>query len=147
MLIAPDGGGDSAAMGQWFSVQVTSLEAYQKQLSTMLQDTETQLTKVNTTDGSGSFGTFSEATTLYASYEATKQDIIAQFQEVSQLIDAMVTSLGTNASNYTAAEAQIQSQFNQILTSYGDTTTTPTSASTTVDSPAPSTSNTVMGNM
>lgn len=146
MLIAPDGGGDSTAMGQWFSVQVTSLEAYQKQLSTMLQDTETQLTKVNTTDGSGSFGTFSEATTLYASYEATKQDIIAQFQEVSQLIDAMVTSLGTNASNYTAAEAQIQSQFNQILTSYGDTTTT---TSTTVATPnsSGSTSSTAMGNM
>jgi hypothetical protein len=122
----------------------------------MLQDTETQLTKVNTTDGSGSFGTFSEATTLYASYEATKQDIIAQFQEVSQLIDAMVTSLGTNASNYTAAEAQIQSQFNQILTSYGDTTTTSTGASTTVDTPnssggtvssSTSSSSTAMGNM
>lgn len=163
---APDGGsssiagaigaavaGVSAAAAAWFGVQVTSLEAYQKQLSTMLQDVETQLTKVNTTDGSSSFGNFSEATALYNSYQSTKQDLISQFQEVSQLIDAMVTALGKNASNYTEAETQIQSQFNSILSSYGDspiptTTTAPVStASSTSSTSSGSNSSTLMGNM
>jgi len=164
VLVAVGGGGDdiplTGAETAWFTVQVTSLEAYQTQLSTMLQDTEAQLTKVNTTDGSSSFGGFSEATTLYNSYESTKAETIAQFQEVSQLIDAMVTALGKNASNYSEAEAQIQTQFNSILTQYGDTPLpTPTSSSTQVDTPdstssgtststsSSSATNTLMGNM
>ena len=141
------GGGDVAA---WFGVQVTSLEAYQKQLSSLLQDVETQLTKVNTTDSSGTFGDFTEATALYTSYEATKQNIITQFQEISQLIDAMVTALGANASNYNEAESQIQSQFNTILSSYGQAplpAPTPASTPTSASSSSSSSTSTLMGNM
>ena len=141
-------GAVTGSVADWFGVQVTSLEAYQKQLSSMLQDVETQLTKVNTTDGSGSFGDFTEATALYNSYEATKQSIITQFQEISQLIDAMVTAIGKNANNYSEAESQIESQFNTILASYGDSPL-PTSTTTPVPTPksTSSSSSTLMGNM
>jgi hypothetical protein len=136
------------ALAAWFGVQVTSLEAYQKQLSSMLQDVEAQLTKVNTTDGLGSFGDFSEATALYNSYEATKQSIITQFQEISQLIDAMVTAIGKNANNYSEAESQIESQFNTILASYGSAPLpTPTVTPVATPNSTSSSSSTLMGNM
>ena len=141
-------GAVTGAVADWFGVQVTSLVAYQKQLSSLLQDVETQLTKVNTTDGSGSFGNFSEATAFHASYEATKLNIITQFQEVSQLIDAMVTAIGKNANNYSEAESQIESQFNTILSSYGSAPL-PAPAATPVVTPnsGSSSPSTLMENM
>jgi len=140
-------GAVTGSVADWFGVQVTSLEAYQKQLSSMLQDVETQLTKVNTTDGSGSFGDFTEATALYNSYEATKQSIITQFQEISQLIDAMVTAIGKNANNYSEAESQIESQFNTILSSYGSAPLPTTATPVATPNSTSSSSSTLMGNM
>ena len=116
MLVA-DGGGGGGAM---YAVQIESLEEFQQKLTTILQDLEANNNVMSLGDGASTYGSFPEATSFATAYEQTKQDLINAFNEVTQLVNTMISVAGANASKYKQTEQDITTKFNSILQQYGD---------------------------
>jgi len=126
MLVADGGGG-----GAMYAVQIESLEEFQQKLTTILQDLEANNNVMSLGDGASTYGNFPEAQTFATAYEQTKQDLINTFNEVTQLVNTMISVAGANAAKYKQTEQDITAKFNSILQQYGDTpTTTSTSGPT-----------------
>jgi hypothetical protein len=123
-----DAGGGGGAM---YAVQIESLEVFQQKLTTILQSLEQDNTVMRMSDGTGIFGSFPEAQTFSSGYEQTKQDLINSFNEVTQLVNTMISVVGANADKYKQTEQDITSKFNSILQQYGDAPTTTTSTTGT----------------
>jgi len=124
MLVADGGGG-----GAMYAVQIESLEEFQQKLTTILQDLEANNNVMSLGDGASTYGKFPEAQNFATAYEQTKQDLINAFNEVTQLVNTMISVAGANAAKYKQTEQDITAKFNSILQQYGDTPTTTTSTS------------------
>jgi hypothetical protein len=124
-----DAGGGGGAM---YAVQIESLEVFQQKLTSILQSLEQENKVMGMNDAGSTFGNFPEAQTFSAAYAQTKQDLINSFNEVTQLVNTMISVVGANAAKYKQTEQDITSKFNAILQQYGDapTTTTTTTGST-----------------
>lgn len=116
MLVA-DGGGGGGAM---YAVQIESLEEFQQKLTGILQDLEANNNVMSLGDGASTYGNFPEAQSFAGAYEQTKQDLINTFNEVTQLVNTMISVAGANASKYKQTEQDITTKFNSILQQYGD---------------------------
>jgi len=125
MLVADGGGG-----GAMYAVQIESLEEFQQKLTTILQDLEANNNVMSLGDGASTYGNFPEAQNFATKYEETKQDLINTFNEVTQLVNTMISVAGANAAKYKQTEQDITAKFNSILQQYGDTPTTPTTSGT-----------------
>ena len=126
-----DAGSSGSAM---YAVQIESLEVFQQKLTSILQSLEQENSVMSMNDASSVFGTFPEAQTFSMAYEQTKQDLVNSFNEVTQLVNTMISVVGANADKYKQTEQDITAKFNAILQQYGDaplTTGTSTSSSTT----------------
>jgi len=123
-----DAGGDGSSM---YAVQIESLEVFQQKLTGILQSLEQDNKVMKMSDGTGIFGDFPEAQTFSSAYEQTKQDLINSFNEVTQLVNTMISVVGANADKYKQTEQDIASKFNAILQQYGDGPVTPTISTTT----------------
>lgn len=117
-MVAVSAGGGSASM---YSVQIESLQAYQKQLASILQDLQNgQRSKLDHAGtGASVFGKFPEAVAFSTAFENVRQELIGSFGEITQLVEAMIRALGSSANNYQAVEEQIAQQFNAISSQYG----------------------------
>jgi len=122
-----DAGGGGGSM---YAVQIESLETFQQKLTSILQSLEQENTVMSMNDASSVFGDFAEAQDFSTSYEQTKQDLINSFNEVTQLVNTMISVVGANADKYKQTEADIASKFNAILQQYGDPSSTFTSTTT-----------------
>jgi hypothetical protein len=123
----PDGGGTVG----FYEVQIESLEQFQQQLTLILESLESDNTVMGLSDASGTFGDFPEAQSFSAAYETAKQNLIATFAEVTQLVNTMISVVGANAGKYKQTEQDITARFNAILGQYGDAPfPTPTAATT-----------------
>jgi hypothetical protein len=129
-MLMTGGGGAGTAM---YAVQIESLEEFQKKLTAILLDLEANNNVMCLGDGAGTYGNFPEAQSFAAAYEQTKQDLITTFEEVTQLVNTMISVAGANAAKYKQTEADITAQFNAILQQYGDA---PTTGTTSVPGPA-----------
>jgi hypothetical protein len=129
-----DAGGGSSM----YAVQIESLEEFQQKLTGILQSLEQENSVMSMSDGSSSFGSFPEAQAFSSAYEQTKQELISSFNEVTQLVNTMISVVGSNASKYKQTEQDITDKFNSILQQYGDGSTT-TGTGTTYVPPATST--------
>lgn len=128
-MAAISAGGGAMSM---YTVQIESLQTYQKQLTTILQDLQNgQQSKLdNAGTGASVFGSFPEAASFSNAFENVRQQLIDSFGEITQLVEAMITALGTSASNYQAVEEQIADQFKAISSQYGyPVSAVPTSSS------------------
>lgn len=132
-----------------YAVQIESLEEFQRKLTVILQDIEannagmTAVTAVNSMFGGGdspqNFGSFPEARSFAAAYAQAKQELVTSFNEVTQLVNTMISVVGANATKYKQTEADIQAKFNAILQQYGDAPTSSTTYSPQSYSYAPTT--------
>jgi len=120
VLEAGGGGG-----GAFYAVQIESLEQFQQKLTGILQSLEADSSVMSLSDASGTFGDFPEAQSFSSVYEQTKQDLINSFNEVTQLVNTMISVVGTNAAKYKQTEQDITSKFNAILQQFGDTPVAP----------------------
>lgn len=125
MLEAGGGGG-----GAFYAVQIESLEQFQQKLTGILQGLEADGSVMGLSDTSGTFGEFPEAQSFSSVYEQTKQDLVNSFNEVTQLVNTMISVVGSNAAKYKQTEQDITSKFNAILQQYGDTPAAPVSGTT-----------------
>jgi hypothetical protein len=117
MLDAGGGG------GEMYAVQIESLETFQQKLTSILQSLEQDNTVMSMNDASSVFGDFAEAQEFSMSYEQTKQDLINSFNEVTQLVNTMISVVGSNANKYKQTEQDVTAKFNAILQQYGDAPT------------------------
>jgi hypothetical protein len=116
MIVASGGG-----VGSMYAVQIESLEQFQQKLTSILQSLEADNTVMSMSDQSSTFGSFPEAQGFSTAYAQTKQDLINTFNEVTQLVNTMISVAGANASKYKQTEQDIAAKFNAILQKYGDT--------------------------
>lgn len=126
MLVADGGGG-----GAMYAVQIESLEEFQQKLTTILMDLEANNNVMSLGDGASTYGNFPEGQSFATAYEQAKQDLINTFNEVTQLVNTMISVAGANAAKYKQTEQDITAKFNSILQQYGDTPTTPSTSGTT----------------
>jgi hypothetical protein len=119
-VVAVSAGGTGGASSM-YSVQIESLQTYQRQLTTILNDLQngqqSRLDHAGT--GKSVFGSFPEAVSFSTAFETVRQELINSFGEITGLVEAMIKALGSSASNYQAAEEQIAQQFNAISSQYG----------------------------
>lgn len=139
VIAAAGGGGTTSGM---YAVQIESLEVFQKKLTGILADLDNQNAKLTTAHSASDFspadfGSFPEAAEFSSSYATTRSRLIESFQEVSQLVNTMISVVGKNASAYQETEADIVTKFNSVLSRYGDS---PVPVNTTAASSTASTS-------
>ncbi|MGH6655636.1 MAG: hypothetical protein ACRDVE_10575 [Actinocrinis sp.] len=103
-----------------YAVQIESLEDFQKKLTAILDSLEQDQSVMTMSDGTSTFGDFPEAQEFSTTYEQTKQDLVNAFNEVTQLVNTMISVVGTNAAKYQQTEQDITAKFNSILQQYGD---------------------------
>ena len=106
-----------------YTAEISALQTYQNKMLAIMDGMVAQgavygITVGVSDAGGAGLGNFPEAKALGDKYNAVMQAMMTNFQEISDLINAMTTALGSSAKNYADAEQTITDQFNKIMQQY-----------------------------
>ncbi|HET9168710.1 MAG TPA: hypothetical protein VFN97_04710 [Actinospica sp.] len=138
----------SGTASSFYLAEISALQTYQKEILKALDDLTTAnqalttnevLTAIDSATGAlgmgganNGLGAFDEAVQLSNTYNSVMQQMMTNFKEISELVNAMASSLGKSAQSYQETEQQITDSFNKIVTKYetqsGGFGTTPTTS-------------------